>query len=498
MNVFLEEISYLKRLFRMNLITTTILVASVIFLIIHAVIAGLAKWEILLFSGAPFIYGIIIGFSLVLAFVYILFRKKRFIDVLIDMDGRLKLKDRICTAYEYWLTAKKTPFADLLITDAGDRLRSIDKKELFPFKFSPIHLLIALLVLVNVFILFAGHLAALPSRDRMGPATLEEVRRLLKDYTPDRSAVKERKEQIGSHKLRDQMEDISKRLEDRDVSREKISSSVSSALKEIQSEKTALSRGLASTIETENIEEVPIPKMQEIKKLALYNSKKLEEVLGRMFDDKIPGTVRDSLVILKEYENLEDLLKQVLNHIDMDISSENRLNTPPQGRDEGLSGEMDGQGGERKSPGEDKGKEGDRISQREGSRQTESTGTAQGEKERGREPEKERGDASEQGSSSTAGRGKSDEKGKSPHDIEKASGQTLQDKMTPSSVEDHALRIRSLTTLGKARMKKEDVIRSYRKEIESVLTKEDIPLNYREYIKNYFLSINLRKDAENQ
>ena len=54
------------------------------------------------------------------------------------------------------------------------------------------------------------------------------------------------------------------------------------------------------------------------------------------------------------------------------------------------------------------------------------------------------------------------------------------------------MHIRSLTTIGKADMEMEEVIRPYRRELESILKKEDIPLNYREYIRNYFLSIGLR------
>ena len=45
-------------------------------------------------------------------------------------------------------------------------------------------------------------------------------------------------------------------------------------------------------------------------------------------------------------------------------------------------------------------------------------------------------------------------------------------------------------------LKVEDVIRSYWQELEEVLLKEDIPLNYRVYIKNYFLSIELRREED--
>ena len=56
------------------------------------------------------------------------------------------------------------------------------------------------------------------------------------------------------------------------------------------------------------------------------------------------------------------------------------------------------------------------------------------------------------------------------------------------------LQVLSLTNIGKAGAEREEIIRNYQREIESVLKKEEIPLNYREYIRDYFLSINLRRD----
>ena len=50
--------------------------------------------------------------------------------------------------------------------------------------------------------------------------------------------------------------------------------------------------------------------------------------------------------------------------------------------------------------------------------------------------------------------------------------------------------------VGEARLKEEDMFLSYRKEVESILHKEDIPINYREYIKNYFISIGINTEED--
>jgi hypothetical protein len=54
--------------------------------------------------------------------------------------------------------------------------------------------------------------------------------------------------------------------------------------------------------------------------------------------------------------------------------------------------------------------------------------------------------------------------------------------------------MRALTDVGDARLKEEEIFQTYRKEVENILRKEDIPINYREYIKNYFISIGIHTE----
>ena len=54
------------------------------------------------------------------------------------------------------------------------------------------------------------------------------------------------------------------------------------------------------------------------------------------------------------------------------------------------------------------------------------------------------------------------------------------------------MHIRSLGAIGESRLKEDNILRTYQQEIESILQKENMPLNYREYIKQYFISIGLK------
>ena len=70
----------------------------------------------------------------------------------------------------------------------------------------------------------------------------------------------------------------------------------------------------------------------------------------------------------------------------------------------------------------------------------------------------------------------------------------MPDKLASSPVKSYLIHIRALTDIGEARLKEEDTMRAYGKAVESILQKEDMPMNYREYIKNYFLAIGLNTE----
>jgi len=96
-----------------------------------------------------------------------------------------------------------------------------------------------------------------------------------------------------------------------------------------------------------------------------------------------------------------------------------------------------------------------------------------------------------EGYSAAAGNAKSIEDNQSSYELEKTPGSVLQDKIASSQAKSYLIHIRALTDVGEARLKEEEIFQTYRKEVESILQKEDIPINYREYIKNYFISIGI-------
>lgn len=496
MNPFLRQISEIKRLVRIRKATRIVLVAVVIFLIIHALMSGPDKLGVSFFRVEYPGYAMAALSSVVLAILISLLRRESFMDVLIDLDSRLKLKERISTAYEYSLLNRKSAFDELLFSDAEKSLRSMNKRKIFPFRFSLIHLSVVILILINLLILPVDYLPAVPRQDRIDPGTLKEIHELIEQYSPEKKNIQKREGRKKRDDIERKYEDIAEKMKEGDVLRQRMDASIQETLQEIEGEKTSLSQDLTSKVETEDVEPVPVLKKREMQRLAVYNLEKLEEMLQGMFDNQIPDSIGEDLALLKEYSELEELLESILNRMNIEEEDTDHAETSGPEKNGSPSGDQNGREPE---PGSGPGEQGERqgkSSLNQEDRKAESGGSDSGEGDNGEEAEKEDGDVSKKGESSTAGKGKSDDRRTAPHEIQKSAGPALQDQTVPSSGEGHILRIRSSEAAGEARMKKEDIIKMYQKEMESVIQKEDIPLNYREYIKNYFLSIHMRKEED--
>jgi hypothetical protein len=98
------------------------------------------------------------------------------------------------------------------------------------------------------------------------------------------------------------------------------------------------------------------------------------------------------------------------------------------------------------------------------------------------------------GYSDAAGNAKSNQGSQSSRDLAKTRGPASPDKLVSSPAKTYLIHVRALTDRGEARVKEEDIFRTYRQEVESILQKEDVPVNYREYIKNYFIAIGINTE----
>jgi hypothetical protein len=261
------------------------------------------------------------------------------------------------------------------------------------------------------------------------------------------------------------------------------------ALKEIQSEKIARAGDLIEELGLNDIEDVSVEQIRQSGRLSAFQLRKLNELVNRMFDDQIPRSVSEELSDLDRHRRMEAYLEQIIEELENDRFQRIAPKGTAQKRSEGT---VPGRAGDQKKPDKadslttsGKNPAADPPGQSTGADRTGGGG------DDGREdPDSE---SLGQGPSS-AGRGKSQDSSESSHEPDPLKGPGIQDKTATARRSELSVLIRSLTDEGVAKTQTHPVIRAYRRSVESILQKEDIPLNYRKYIKNYFLSIGLRKE----
>jgi hypothetical protein len=492
--LFLSEIAKLKRRVIIRSVHRILLRASLIFLIICTILLIIDKAGFSEYGESVSFYVISVGTALFAALLIAFVRRKNFLNVLIDIDTRFKLQDRISTAYEYRKSEKKSDFSDLLMQDATAKLLQLSTKQLFPAKFAFLHLVLLLLILINVVLYSSDYLLSGYKSTRADKNKIEKVSSLLRNYTISRTEEKRTEKTRQPSVYSKKLEHLAKQLDNRSITQDQLFTSLNGFLEEIQGEQTRLANELDAKLNAASIQEMPIQKIPKLENLPVDKLEKLKMLLNRVLNNQIPDSIDQNIETLQELYRMEKLLSQIIDDFHEDESYEEEFaeSKPNESQASQYTNDL------KKAPDDAKrSKTHEEFSSRKrGGADTAGRAGSDRSQGNGRDLEDELG--LREGYSSSAGRAKSTGEKKASDELEKSPGSGIQDKMMSSQAKNYLIHIRALTAIGESRLKEEDIIRTYRQEIESVLQKEDIPLNYREFIKQYFILIGLETADSSQ
>ena len=487
---FSSQIRKIKRRVLIQTIHRILLHAALIFLLISAfffilTIAGIIDDAI---NGTW--YFVSIGISLATASFIGFATRRQLLKVLIDIDQRLKLQDRLSTAYEYLKFRKKTEFTDLLLTDAAAKLGHITQQQLVPARFSFLHVLVIILLAINI-LLYSGNFISSDFRtSRQEAQIIENAAKLLKNYsisrTENKAASKSKPASVTAKKLEQFSNSFSNDLK----SFEQRSAALDTYLNEVQGEQTRLASELAAKLESGGMNKLHTQKIPDLANLTSSQLEKLKGLLNKMLNNQMPDSINENIESLQELDRIEKLLSRIIDDFKdgRPLTDDSTASTANERRTSRVTQTPENQPDDPNRP------------KSEGQISVHSRGTAgrtghpSSENSQNAGDEMQDGMGRPEGYSAAAGGGKSKEENTSSYEFGKAPGSVSQDKMTSSQAKSYLIQIRALTDIGKVRLKEEDVFQTYRKEVESILQKEDIPINYREYIKNYFISIGINTE----
>jgi hypothetical protein len=432
-----------------------------------------------------------LGLSFSAALIIGLAKKSHFLNTLIDIDRRLKLDDRVSTAYEYLKLKKKTDFAELLINDAAVKLRQFSRPQLLPARFSGRHLLAIILLLINIFLYSGIFFGPDFKSTRRELEKMDAAGRLLQNYMIKRiddQTAGQSKPRPGHAK---KLAQISDELNDRSKPFEQRLGALNRFLEEVEGERIRLAQELAHRLDSAAIEQLPVPQTPDLANLSSRQLEKLKGLLRRTLNNRVPESIDRNIESLQELDSLENLLSRIIDDLEADRAPTDeavlsagveRRRTPQSAeRPENQTDSPDSQYPAGKFSARNP-NPGDRIDQRNF---REGQPTADGLPD-GMEPP--------QGYSDAAGNARSNQEKQTSRDLAQTQSPASQDKWVSSPAKTYLIHVRALTDRGEARVKEEDILRTYRQEVESILQKEDVPVNYREYIKNYFISIGIKTE----
>lgn len=489
-NSFILQIAKIKRQVVVTAVHDLLLNAGLIFLGLQLIVllAAAIGLRDAAMNGSWF--AVSIGISSSAAGFIGFLTRRNFLHVLVEVDRRFRLQDRLSTAYEYLKFKKDTEFSDLLMQDAAAAVHRLNRRQLLPAEFSRRHLIFLILLLADAALVTLDYAAPRFDSARAEQKTIEQAGALLRNYTSSRienRAVPRTEPQAGFSRKLDQ---LGSRLKDRSLTSDQRFTALTEALKEVQAERARLADELAAKLNAAGIQGLSVRQIPELEDFSPDQAAKLKELVNKALNSRSADAVDKDIESLGELESIAELLSRLVDDTSKDRSESAASAASP---DEEIqtsqaAGGLDDDRDDQQRPLADGRKTGPGRSSPE----------SIGEPGSGRRPENEDGlqdgEGRNEGFSSSAGRAASEGGKKSSAEIEKSAGPALQDKMAASPVKSYLLHIRSLTDTGEARLKDEDIRRAYGQAVESVLQKENIPLNYREYIKNYFMAIGLNTE----
>ncbi len=488
---FNSQIAKIKRRVVVQAIHRILLNASLIFLAISIFFFILSLAGIINYHITETRYVLPMAISLSAALCIGLVTRNNLLNILIDIDRRLKLQDRVSTAYEYIQLKKKTDFAELLINDAAIKLGQISKQQLVPAQFSVLHLLVIILLLINIFLYSGIFFTPGFKSTHRELEKLDTAGELLKNYMIKRINKKRVRQSTTPSDHAKKLAQISNKLGDSSKSFEQRLAALDSFLEEVEGEQTRLAQELGARLDSAGIKKIPIPKSPDLANLSSSQLEKLKGLLSRTLNNRLPGSIGQNIESLQELDSIENLLSRIIDDL-----QDGRAKTDDSVQSAGVEGGRMSQSTATPENQPDdpnrpypNGNFSDPNSNAEGR-----AGHKGFEKWQSKGDDLPHGMEPPEGESDAAGNAKSNQGNQSSHELDPTQGSTTQDKLASSPAKTYLIHIRAMTDLGEARVKEEEIFRTYRKEVESVLQKEDIPVNYREYIKNYFISIGMNTE----
>ena len=477
--VFKTSISNLRRRIIRHWVEQVMLTTILLALILNTIAIGLLKRGVFEWDGYA-VYPLLLLFSFACSLLYTFHRKKSFQDALIDMDIRLDLKDRLSTAHEYHQFGRTSLFLDRLTLEANSLLESLGTRQIVPRHFSRWNLLIPIFTMMLILLFFIDWTPRGVEEDRTSTERIKQIGIQLERYAERVHSQTSEPVKESQKEFSEQLEAVAQAFQGGSVSGKKLLKSLDGLMNQSEMEKRRLIEKLNEELSLGGVSQTPVLESLQMGEPTSDGIAQLKKELEEMFDGKIPASISKDLSNLALVNEIVEFFKETVETHGAPLKGE-RLQDGEKSLLAGRTTE-------------------DRLINEDALQEKEETGSgsiARPKKRANSDPaESDHRFREDEESIFTAGQEKAKGDKKAPYDIERAETPALKDKGVSGRGERYNTYVRALPAIGRAELREEEIIRAYQKEFENVIRKEDVPRPYREYIKQYFLSIGLGEESE--
>jgi len=488
---FEREMKKLKRFLFRRTAYRFVLAGVLLFIGCHVIILIFEKTGMFSFERFP-VYYYVVFFSLLFAGYYIYRTRKIFFDELLEIDKRFAFKERLTTAYEYVLLGKKSIYLEQLMGDVVGLLKGVEKRRMVPHVISRYQIVFfaVCIVVTGLFSIDYTRFTGISS-DSKKSVHLSQTGNRLKDYIKKELEWKKNGDNETQDRYREKMKAAAKALEDKFRPRPDLLKSLQRLDREVEKKRVEDLRRLEKELNKTNPSGSSTIKQFKNNGVGQRGTRRLRKQVERLFRGQLPSDIENHISSLEQNEALDKLLDDTIRELSgfsKDISRKapetKEQKEKDQSRDKQEESRKKGSEAEANRPGSESWQDG---AEKGGSSRNRGSG------EEGMEGSEDDESSSGEGGAGNAGSQKSKNKKKERSNLAGSEGQVFREDGISGQGEAYNAYVRSLSATGSKKIKEEEVIRNYSRRYESVLKKEDIPVNYKKYIKSYFISIGMGK-----
>jgi len=435
--------------------------------------------------------------GLILTMGHLYFKPKSLQKELEAIDRLNHLDERLGTAYEYYLKQKKSIIVDLLYQDVVQKLETIGKQINIKKSFNRTKLLILLTLTTLFLVSFLSFSPEIPEYMISEKKVISKVTQMLKAFSQNKLKIK------NSESVSEAMQtigEIEESIDKNRMNRDKLLQTIDELDKQLVRERKQLMGDLSEQLSAGTDFK---PNLAEsFSEMENQNSalERIKQQLTDYFGSQLPEDLDRHFEELNNNELAKELMDQIKQELEQAPKDSNQKNQRSEDQISVAIDDLEGEPDGSETNGPQSGANQSRTNQQNHQLRNKDGGVpgSNQQSDGNNLSDKSRQDgALDNFNSYTAGKKKdTNQKKNQPYELKTGESNPTPTKGQSTQGKGTSTIIQSLMKIGSSKIEETTVFRQYQEKLEQVMKKEDIPMEHRGMIKDYFLSIGLKTESK--